>query len=307
MTFKMFIALLMILLLPANTLAVSWAQRLSSKEDVAEFCADYNKDSNEYSLHLVKNLNLEPDSNWEFPNSVICNVYNGEPIWEIEYSLNAPHDSSKVELLGGCVALDETPSSDTLCLKPKIVIINLNPVNRDVLHIHKNNAKETLPFYYGKKFKGYWNAKLSGTSYAYGKQFEAVITGPCNMKKNIIAEYCVDHFHRLVLEQEYDYIPRYIFGPATECHFCNKKYRENISASIAFKKGKFTPIEEMLYKSCEDYVFYEHFLLPQSIKKEKALYGKVLPVRINAEIQSGESHRKDYYDFRIRVNGPCEK
>ena len=59
----------MILLLPANSLAVSWAQRLSSKEDVAEFCADYNKDSNEYSLHLVKNLNLEPDSNWEFPEA----------------------------------------------------------------------------------------------------------------------------------------------------------------------------------------------------------------------------------------------
>ena len=45
----------------------------------------------------------------------------------------------------------------------------------------------------------------------------------------------------------------------------------------------------------------------QNLKKERALYGKVLPVRINAEIQSGESRRKDYYDFRIRVNGPCEK
>lgn len=274
---------------------------------IAEFCAQFNKDSNEYSLHLVKNLNLKPDSNWVFPDSVLCDVYNGEPIWEIEYSLNVPHDSSEVELFGGCVALDATPSSNTLCLKPKVVIINLNPVDRDVLHIHKKNAEETLSFYYGKKFKGYWSARLSGTSYVYGKQFEAVITGPCNMKKKIIADYCVDQFHRLVLEQEYDYIPRYIFAPATECHFCNKNYREKISASIAFKKSKFTPIEEMLYKSCEDYSLKESFPLPQSIKKEKSLYGKTFLMRIEAEIQSDNTHRKDYYDVNVRVSGPCKE
>lgn len=93
---------------------------------------------------------MEPDSSWVFPDSIVCTVYNGEPIWEIEYSLNAPHDSSEAEFIGGCVTFDATPSTDTLCLKPKIAIINLNPVNRDVLHIHKNNAKETLPFYYKK-------------------------------------------------------------------------------------------------------------------------------------------------------------
>lgn len=280
---------------------------LCYSEGLVEFCAEYSKDSNEYSLHLVKNLNLEPDSSWEFPDSVVCTVYNGESIWEIEYSLNAPHDSSEAELLGGCETFDVALSSDTLCLEPKIAVINLNPVNRDVLHIHKNNAKETLPLYYKKKFKGQWRARLSGTSYAYEKQFEAFITGPCNMKKKNIAEYCIDQFHRLVLEQEYDYIPRYIFAPATECFTCNKKYSENIFASIAFKKGKFTPVEEMMYKSCEDYSLKEAFLLPHSIKKEKSLYGKTLPMRIDAEIQSDSTHRKDYYDVNIRVSGPCKE
>ena len=279
---------------------------LCHSEGLVEFCAEYSKDSNEYSLHVVKNLNMEPDSSWVFPDSIVCTVYNGEPIWEIEYSLNAPHDSSEAEFIGGCVTFDVTPSTDTLCLKPKIAIINLNPVNRDVLHIHKNNAKETLPFYYRKRFKGRWNAKLAGTSCVYEKRFEAVIIGSCNMKKKIIAEYCIDQFHRLVLEQEHDYIPRYIFALATECNVCNKEYSENISASIAFKKGKFTPVEGMMYKSCEDYSLKDAFLLPHSIKKEKSLYGKVLPVRIDAEIQSDSIHRKDYYDVNIRVSGPCK-
>ena len=287
--------------MPANTLAVSRAQILPSKEGAAEFCAEFNKDSNEYSLHLVKNLNMDPDSNWVFPDSVNCSNNMDGPIWNTEYSLNAPHDSSEVELLGGCVALDATPSSDSLCIKPKIVKVNLNPINRDVLHIHKYRAKETLKPYYGKSFKGHWKAQPGGTGFTYEKSFEATIVGPCS-KKEIVAEYCIDENHRLVLDKELDYIPRYIFAPASECHFCNKKYRENISTSIAFKKGVFTPIEEMLYKSCEDYSLKESLRLPQNLKKERALYGKVLPVRINAEIQSGESRRKDYYDFKIKIS-----
>lgn len=273
---------------------------------LAEFCAEFNKDSNEYSLHLVKNLNLEPESNWVFPDSVICNVYNGEPIWEIEYSLDAPYDSDSSAFIGGCVALDATPSSNTLCLKPKIVKVNLNPINRDVLHIHKYRSKETLKSYYGKSFKGHWKAQLEGTDFTYEKSFEAMIVGPCS-KKQIVAEYCIDENHRLVLDKELDYIPRYIFASASDCHVCNENYKETTTTSVDYGTGRFIPVEGVLYKSCEDYVLYEYFLLPQNLKREKSLYGKVLPVRINAEIQSGESRRKDYYDFNIRVNGPCEK
>ena len=133
-----------------------------------------------------------------------------------------------------------------------------------------------------------------------------MIVGPCS-KKGIVAEYCINEYHNLVLEKELDYIPRYIFASASECHFCNNKYKETITTGIDYGSGNFTPIEEMLYRSCEDYMFYENVRLPQNIKKETSLYGNVLPVRINAEIQSGESRRKDYYDFNIRVNGPCEK
>ena len=273
---------------------------------IAEFCAEFNKDSNEYSLHLVKNLNLEPESNWVFPDSVICNVYNGEPIWEIEYSLDAPYDSDSSAFIGGCVALDATPSSNTLCLKPKIVKVNLNPINRDVLQIHKYNAKETLKSYYGKRFNGHWKAQLRGTGFTYEKSFEAVIVGPCS-KKGIVAEYCINEKHHLVLDKELDYIPRYIFASASECHFCNNKYKETITTGIDYGSGNFTPIEEMLYRSCEDYMFYENVRLPQNIKKKKSLYGKVLPVRINAEIQSDSTHRKDHYDFKIRISGPCEE
>ena len=145
---------------------------LCYSEGGAEFCVVVNKDPDEYSLHLVKNLNLDPDSNWEFPDAAVCTTDSDGPIWDIE---------------------------------------------------------------------------------------------------------------------------------------ATKKYKETITTGIDYGSGNFTPIEEMLYRSCEDYMFYENVRLPQNIKKEKSLYGKVLPVRINAEIQSDSTHRKDHYDFKIRVNGPCEK
>ena len=278
---------------------------LCYSEGVAEFCAVVNKDPDEYSLHLVKNLNLNPDSNWEFPDAVACATNSDGSIWDTEYSLDAPYDPY-TSFIGGCVALDGSLSKDTICIKPRIAKVNLDSTNRDVLQIHKYNAKETLKSYYGKRFNGHWKAQLRGTGFTYEKSFEAVIVGPCS-KKGIVAEYCINEYHNLVLEKELDYIPRYIFAPASECNFCNKKYKETITTSVDYGNGKFTPVEELLQKICEDYVFYEYFRLPQNIKKEKSLYGKVLPVRINAEIQNGESHRKDYYDFKIRISGPCKE
>ena len=278
---------------------------LCYSEGVAEFCAVVNKNPDEYSLHLVKNLNLDSDSNWEFPDAVACATNSDESIWDTEYSLDAPYDPY-TSFIGGCVALDGSLSKDTICIKPRIAKVNLDPTNRDVLQIHKYNAKETLKSYYGKRFNGHWKAQLRGTGFTYEKSFEAVIVGPCS-KKGIVAEYCINEYHNLVLEKELDYIPRYIFAPASECNFCNKNYKETITTSVDYGNGKFTPVEELLQKICEDYMFYEYFRLPQNIKKEKSLYGKVLPVRINAEIQNGESLRKDHYDFKIRISGPCKE
>lgn len=279
---------------------------LCHSEGIAEFCADFDKDPNVYSLHLIKNLNLDPDSNWVFPDTITCTTDMEGPVWNTEYSLDAPYDLDSSDIMGGCATFSPTLTRDTLCIKPRLVKVDLDPANRDVLQIHKYNAKETLKSHYGKKIAGRWKAQLAGTSYIYEKIFKAVIVGPCS-KKRIVAEYCVDEFHRLVLEKELDYIPRYIFASASECHFCNNKYNETITTGIDYGNGNFAPIEKMLYKSCEDYMFYESFRLPQNLKKEKSLYGKVLAVRINAEIQSGESHRKDYYDFKIRISGPCEE
>lgn len=42
------------------------------RKNPAEFCAEFGKDADEYSLHLVENVDLPPDSNWFFPDSVMC-------------------------------------------------------------------------------------------------------------------------------------------------------------------------------------------------------------------------------------------
>lgn len=58
MIYKTFIVFLMMFLLPANTLAVSWAQTLSSKEDIAEFCFQVAKDGS-LDLKIKRNIDIE--------------------------------------------------------------------------------------------------------------------------------------------------------------------------------------------------------------------------------------------------------
>lgn len=49
---------ILILLLPASIWAVSWAQTLSSKEDIAEFCSQVAKDGS-LDLKIKRNIDIE--------------------------------------------------------------------------------------------------------------------------------------------------------------------------------------------------------------------------------------------------------
>lgn len=104
MIYKTFIVFLMMFLLPANTLAVSWARTLSSKEDIAEFCFQVAKDGS-LDLKIKRNIDIELpllevdkfvvcDDKWhpqmdldevyevEFPKEWNCNTL--EPLWYIK-------------------------------------------------------------------------------------------------------------------------------------------------------------------------------------------------------------------------------
>lgn len=274
-------------------------------EEIAEFCADFDKDPNEYSLHLTKNLEFAPNINWELSDSTICTTNSDQFFLEANYTIDAPSDSSMAEFKGGCVVFNNFTAENMTCINPKNVKINLAPSNRDILHIHKKNAKESLIPYYGKVINGKLKTKLPITSYIYETNFKAVIIGPC-IKKRIVAEFCINKSHELVLEKELDYIPRYIFSTASECHFCNKNYKETLSFFIDFGNEKYIPLEDILHKRCEDYILHKNLKLPQAINKE-SFYNKDLSVRIDAKIEKNGSYSSDYYDFKIRINGPCKK
>ena len=58
MIYKTFIVFLMMFLMPASIWAVSWAQTLSSKEDIAEFCFQVAKDGS-LDLKIKRNIDIE--------------------------------------------------------------------------------------------------------------------------------------------------------------------------------------------------------------------------------------------------------
>jgi len=269
------------------------------------FCAMFGKEPNSYSLHLESSGALEVDSNWVFPDSVMCEVSFDIPIWDVNYQLDVPADEDTIVLDGAsfCTSFKSEPSHTELCIKPKIENVSLSSTSRNDLHFFKIDAKNTLKKFYGMKFKGRWNANLKGTQYTYNKSFDAIISGPCDPKRTI-AEYCINK-RSLQLVRELDYIPRYLFSSAKECNFCQKNYKENFSTSINYGNGKFVLSEDVLDKDCYDYIPKDAFEIPKSVKNLKSLSGKTLPVRIDSEIQSENSLRKDSYEFNIIVKGIC--
>ncbi|MFA6342579.1 MAG: hypothetical protein WCX75_06970 [Fibrobacteraceae bacterium] len=43
---------------------------------VAEFCATFTDNKNEYQLHLIKNISIPPDPRWIYPDTVRCGHCN---------------------------------------------------------------------------------------------------------------------------------------------------------------------------------------------------------------------------------------
>lgn len=275
-------------------------------DELVTFCAMYGNESNEYSLHLKNGGLLNVDSNWKFPDSILCEVSLGKPILNESYQLMAPVDDDSVDKAEACFcsSFNTIPSHTEWCFNLKIDSVSINPTSRADLRFFKMDARNTLPAFYGKKFKGKWEAKFQGTTYTYSKSFDAVVVGSCN-SKNLIAEYCIEK-RNLHLERELDYIPQHLFRGDDECDLCGDEYRESLTTSVNYGNGKFVPTKDILDKDCDDYVPKESFELPQSVKNVKSLYRKTLLVRIDAEIQNGGNLRKDSYEFNIRINGPCE-
>ena len=181
MIYKTFIVFLMILLLPANTLAVSWAQRLSSKEDVAEFCIQVAKDGSldlkikhnidivlplfeinkyiEYNEMWHSQINLSEYYEIKFPEEWKCQTL--VPLWYIKTS-NQLQEFFKNKTKS---KLSDQVSHN--CRIKKNIIDNRELEGTYVLEI--------------SKFSEFLNNAHS--NYKYTKGFKAKIVGRCPDKK----------------------------------------------------------------------------------------------------------------------------
>lgn len=292
-------------------LLLSFSFVLNAKEPVSEFCAEFGKDVDEYSLHLVKATEMHVKSQGKKIDSLICSnkndVYFFSPNHFLpEYSLYAPKEPVRREVMGWCGGTHIDRSIDVECNNKKIEKIYLNSLNRDGLHFYKKNARETLVPYYGKNFNGKLEMTVADARVKYKKKFSAVIVGPCRPKRTF-AEYCIGKNRFFYLVRETDYLPRDAFASYAECNSCNKDYEETVSTSVNYYGDKFVQIENLLSRGCEFYMMRSFVFPDKSFLDFESLYGKTLPVRMEASIKSGKSKRKELYEFNIFVTGPCEE
>ena len=180
MIYKTIIVLLVIFLMPTKTLAISWVQRLPSKEEVAEFCFLVTNDSS-LDLKIKRNIDIELplfeiekiieyNDKWhhqvdlheiyevDFPKEWNCNTL--VPVWYIK-----TFDELKVYF-----------KNKTKTRLSEMVSHNCEIRERVI------NGRELEGTYILEITKNSWSLKGSST-YRFSKNFKVKITGLCPDKK----------------------------------------------------------------------------------------------------------------------------
>ena len=172
---------ILILLLPASIWAVSWAQTLSSKEDIAEFCFQVAKDASldlkikrnidielplfeiekiiEYNEKWDPQIDLKDDYEIDFPKEWNCQTLL--PVWYIKTfnELQVFFNDKKRSKLSNLVLHN--------CKIKKDIINNQEIEGKYILEIRKYSMKLTK----------------ERSTYRFTKGFKVKITGPCSDKK----------------------------------------------------------------------------------------------------------------------------
>jgi len=292
---------------------------------VAEFCATFTDNKNEYQLHLIKNISILPDPSWIYPDTVHCDHCNCRAYWESSFSIEAPYDvscglSGYLEGGSGGVAI----CIDCACRKESavrpITRIRLDPTDSDGLVYTFVNARENLKRYYGKKFRGSWETRLHETSIRFDREFDALLVGECD-KPFLIAEYCVSQKDTLHLRKigELGFFPKTLF-PLKDETVCAGGYKVQRTMELHFSgygnktMGPYTESEVCgrndTIENATEFPIPEYIGLNRvatKSQKQEILYGKDFPAKWTAELQCNSKSLKREIDFFIRVKGACPK
>ena len=292
---------------------------------VAEFCATFTDNKNEYQLHLIKNISIPPNPRWIYPDTVRCGHCRCRAYWESSFEIEAPYDifCNLSGLLGGGGGGVSTccgcPCRKESAVTP-ITRIRLDPTDSDGLVYTFVNARENLKRYYGKKFRGSWETRLHETSIRFDQEFDALLVGECD-KPFLIAEYCVsqkDSLH-LYKTRELGFFPKTLFplkdeivcvggykvqktlelhfsgygnktmGPYTESEVCGRN--DTIETSAEFPIPEYIGLNRVATKS----------------QKQEILYGKDFPAKWTAKLECNSKSLKREINFFIRVRDACTK
>lgn len=290
---------------------------------VAEFCATFTDNKNEYQLHLIKNISIPPDLRWIYPDTVRCDHCNCRAYWESSFEIEAPYDVScgLSGLLGGggggVATCCDCPCRKESAVRP-ITRIRLDPTDSDGLVYTFVNARENLKRYYGKKFRGSWKTRLNETSIRFDQEFDALLVGECD-KPFLIAEYCVSQKDSLHLRKtrELGFFPKTLF-PLKDKTVCAGGYKVQRTMELNFSGygnktmgpytesevcGRNDPIETSAEFPIPQYIGLDG--VATKLQKQEMLYGKDFSAKWTVELECNSKSVNREIDFFIHVRGAC--
>lgn len=292
-------------------------------ENVAEFCAIFSKDCNKYDLHLINEVEIKPDSNWTYPDSMCCTYPSCEIKWNYSLSLKSPRKTPSLingdwfrSPRGSLSSFHVCFHCDSCEERRPVPLLEMN-VSPFFQHsqLYENACKE-LKKYYGTEFLGKWSALLNTANIGFEKDFIAKIVGECE-KPQLLAEYCIDDKYILHKTKDISYLSQKHLLDSFEIESNGKYEYEKIMTIDLNEFGTHKVMTYIERNNCEEkHVLWGGIRLPvpsqielkHFLKKEipiEMFYTKEFTERWDVNYISNSGMVKDFDEYKIRIIGKC--
>lgn len=292
--------------------------------EVAVFCVTFSKDCNKYYLHLVRDFDIQLDSNLVYPDSVCCAYKNCSIEWKSSISLQSPRKIPSVingdwfRSPRGILSSFHVCSHCDSCEERRQV--PLLEMGIDPLFQHSQlyeNACSDLKEYYGTEFSGKWKAQLNVANVAFEKNFKAKIIGECE-KPLLLAEYCIDDDFVLRKTKTLSYLPQKHLLDSFEIEIKGKYEYEKTMSLDLFGFGGHSIVTYGEKNICEKkHVLWGGIRLPIPNKIDimqlvddsisiDFFYAKEFVEKWDIKYIFNKKVITDFDEYKIRITGKCE-
>ncbi|MFA6836265.1 MAG: hypothetical protein WCR04_07670 [Fibrobacteraceae bacterium] len=288
----------------------------SEGSSAVELCA-YYVDENDFELHSLNGLKFLPDSDWVYPDSIVCEKgHVCSTFWETIFDVILPNNDTSH---GFCDGLRIPHFAETKEIRHIAPIDEIELLQRRFFSKGRMpHAQEYFRKHYGEKLKGITTTGIESYDKIKLKhELNVKLVGECGPL--VVDEYCISEKNgpELLETQFVDFLPvtkftgidcskgykvikrleldfgdygEKIMGPYTESSVCKKT--PAIRSNIRLPRYESIDLSNMASMRQKD-------LSP--------LYGKTIPVRWDAELQCGSSTIKKNGKYLIRIKGKCSE